>query len=128
MSKLLLFIRLPILRIAIIACGLTSHSFAMDTVRIKRDPFQRPNYAGSAKGSSHSLQQISEVQAADSQPVSLRAIIFDPKKPLVNMGGQIIEVGATLHGYTLVKVSEREATFMRNGQPIKLSVDGVAGQ
>lgn len=126
------FLNFPGLASVLVACSLATQSFAIEAGAIKRDPFRRPNDPAAMQGDKSPQQPGQTMQegeeAEEDSPVNLRAFIVDPKKPLVNIGGQIIEVGASLHGYTLVKVTEREATLMKNGRPIKLSIDGVAGQ
>lgn len=104
--------------------------YAANTAALKRDPFQSPIQHPAGKHEVVHPLQIRQPSPAGKdesahQP-KLRAILYDPKRPLVNIGGQIIEVGESIQGYTLIKVVEREAILSRDGRSIRLSIDGVA--
>lgn len=130
MSEVIRFLRFPFFTAAILAWSAPVLGTTMEAA-IKRDPFQSPKRTGGFQETGSSADPDGTAQgdpAANSPQANLRAIIYDPKKSMVNIGGQIIEVGGSLQGYTLMNVGEREATLMKNGKPVKVNIDGVTGR
>lgn len=81
-----------------------------------RDPFERPKLAAG------STMMKSEITGADWSP-TLRAIMYDKKRSLVNIDGKILALGESLQGYRLTKVEERSVVITKNNVDLKLMLD-----
>ncbi len=76
---------------------------------LRHDPFQQPGSDGAgvaARGAGWRAE--------------LRATLVSGEDSLVDLGGLILRVGQAAHGYRLVEVREREATFERGGARVVL--------
>lgn len=100
------------------ACLISAAAFAEGDrpPSLRYDPFRQPEVTANADG-----PRSGRGEADDFQPV-LRSTIIRGKRSLVNLGGEILAVGESTHGYRLVSVRPFEATFVKDGARVKLEV------
>jgi hypothetical protein len=89
-----------------------------------RDPFARPapppaEAAGAGAGAEPATPAL--------QP-QLRAILYAPTRPLVNISGQILTVGERFGDYQVARIRERSITLVRNGVKSELGLDEAGGK
>lgn len=89
-----------------------------------RDPFQRP----AAPAPVAQPAAASAVADAPAWTPELRAVMYDRAHSLVNVSGTVLAVGESVHGYRLVKVSERGVVMVKGGASIKLTLDKEQSQ
>jgi hypothetical protein len=87
-----------------------------------RDPFAHP-----APSSAPAEAAGAEPAAPALQP-QLRAILYAPTRPLVNISGQILTVGERFGGYQVARIRERSVTLVRNGVKSELGLDEAGGK
>ena len=93
---------------------LASPAALADEPPLKHDPFHRP---GSSGGTSAQRRDV-----ASWRP-ELRATLGAGAGSLVNLGGVILRIGEETHGYQLVEVGDREATFLRGEARVVLHLE-----
>lgn len=84
-----------------------------------RDPFQAPPAAAVVPAPDAQLQTA---PAPEWKP-DLRAVVYDGKKSLVNIGGHILGLGESIAGFRVVTVEERSAVLVKDGVRLKLMLD-----
>ncbi len=55
------------------------------------------------------------------EPILLSTVVGG-EHPLVNLGGEILEVGEQSHGYRLIEVNVFDATFVKDGEKLRLEI------
>ena len=84
-----------------------------------RDPFTRPaSRPISARGLGAMASDVSPATLPE-----LRAILLAGSKSMVNLGGTMVRIGEAIDGYRLLRVSQRQAVFSKDGTNIALSLD-----
>jgi hypothetical protein len=89
-----------------------------------RDPFARPAPPPAP----------AEAAGAGAEPATpalqpqLRAILYAPTRPLVNISGQILTVGERFGDYQVARIRERSITLVRNGVKSELGLDEAGGK
>lgn len=87
---------------------------ADDAPRLKHDPFREPDRVEvDATGGERGFEPI------------LRSTIARGNDSLVNLGGHILAIGESIHGYKLIAVRPFDAIFVRKGRRITLEVAGA---
>jgi hypothetical protein len=61
------------------------------------------------------------------EPV-LRSTLLAGDDSMANLGGEILRVGETVEGYTLIAVGRFEATFQKDGVQIRIPLRSTVGQ
>jgi hypothetical protein len=93
-----------------------------------RDPFARPAPPPAP------AEAEAEAEAAGAEPATpalqpqLRAILYAPTRPLVNISGQILTVGERFGDYQVARIRERSITLVRNGVKSELGLDEAGGK
>jgi hypothetical protein len=91
-----------------------------------RDPFARP--------APPPAPAPAEAEGAGAEPATpalqpqLRAILYAPTRPLVNISGQILTVGERFGDYQVARIRERSITLVRNGVKSELGLDEAGGK
>ena len=104
------------------ACLLLCVSSASAQIRL-RDPFEKPLAAPLPVA----LPAAVVVPEAVPQ-LTLRAVVSDGQKSLINVGGRILGLGEAIAGYTVVEVQERSAVLTKDGARLKLMLDKEPGK
>lgn len=101
--------------------------------RLAHDPFDRrverdlmhqaEARAAAAKSSSDGTSATAPAGSqAQILKAELRAVIAGGARPLVNLGGVILDIGDSIDGLRLVEVRESSAIFTRNGNRVELAL------
>lgn len=84
---------------------------------IRRNPFTRPPPNVVATQEVAAPMRITEEWRAE-----LRAVLVAGRKSSADLGGLILGLGESAHGYRLLSVGEGTATFSREGEKVVLSL------
>ncbi len=93
-------------------------SVADSVVDLEFDPFRIPTFAIQRDRDSASLTP----QALAWKP-ELRATMIAGNNSMANVDGAIIKVGEEIQGYTLLEVRMGAAIFIKDGNPVELTLD-----
>lgn len=89
---------------------------AEETVRLKHNPFSRPDSTGTPQVRDNS--RVSD----DPRPLDLRATMVIGDRGLANVAGKVIRPGQEADGYRLLKVLEDRAIFLFRDEPLVILV------
>ncbi|MFK7732860.1 MAG: hypothetical protein AB8B48_14665 [Pseudomonadales bacterium] len=94
-----------------------------DGYQLRHNPFARAFQDPPSSGYSN--------EATSNDDMALRAILFDEKRPMVNVGGNILELGDEYSGYVVREIRRDSAIFYREGRATLLQMeageDEIAG-
>lgn len=103
---------------------LAAPSFADTEYQLRHNPFARAFEDASSSGGYNN-------DANARGDMELRAILFDEKRPMVNVGGNILELGDEYSGYIVREIRRDSAIFYREGRATLLQMeagdDEIAG-
>lgn len=103
---------------------LAALSFAETGYELRHNPFARA-FEGTTSSAGYSNDANSRGE------MELRAILFDEKRPMVNVGGSILELGDEYSGYVVREIRRDSAIFYREGRATLLQMeageDEIAG-
>lgn len=102
----------------LLLCGL--QGLAAETVSVGRNPFARPARAAEP-------QAGVESPGAGAPMFSLRATMAAGAESLVNIEGNILQLGDVFAGYKLIAVGEGTAVFARNGVRYPVAISQRSG-
>lgn len=98
-------------------------SFADEGYQLRHNPFARAFEDQPSGGYSNAGNSNGDME--------LRAILFDEKRPMVNVGGNILELGDEYSGYVVREIRRDGAIFYREGRATLLQMeageDEIAG-
>lgn len=110
------------LAVATVLCATTFISLAD---KLQRDPFQRPDLNKIAARE----PVIIEPDYLDLPPMAwhprLKGTLRSSSGSFANVDGQVIKVGESIDGFRLIAVSERAATFLKEGETVVLTLDDI---
>lgn len=81
-----------------------------------RDPFARPFAA-------RVLLDAAPAAAEPEPALQLRAIIFNLRRPLVNINGQILTVGESIGDYRVARIEERSVVLSKGSMQRVLALE-----
>lgn len=90
-----------------------------------RDPFARPPAPAPAPAAAAAE---AEAEAERAPAPRLRAIMYEPRHSLANIGGQIVAVGDWYGNYRVVAIEERSVTLLRNKAKSVLVLDNESSK
>lgn len=103
---------------------LSAPSLADTEYQLRHNPFARAFEDTSSSGGYNN-------DANARSDMELRAILFDEKRPMVNVGGNILELGDEYSGYVVREIRRDSAVFYREGHATLLQMeageDEIAG-
>ncbi len=109
--------------IGINVCLLGSKSYAQNDYQLRNNPFARAFEDQPKVGYSNAANADGDMD--------LRAILFDEQRPMVNVGGHILELGDKYAGYIVREIRRDSAIFYRDGRATLLQMedgdDDIAG-
>ena len=105
----------------VVGCLAAATAMAGQTAapKLHADPFKTPQLAKAVGGP---VRDSGQARREDWRP-QLRGIMRSTSLSLVNVNGQLIEIGEEIDGFRLVGVGERSAAFTKRGFRYLLSLD-----
>ncbi|MEH6503314.1 MAG: hypothetical protein V7682_05360 [Cycloclasticus sp.] len=95
------------------------NSFTAGADNLQRDPFQKPDLSRLVKDERVGSNQ----ESAASWSPFLKGTLRSASGSFANLDGKIIKVGEEFEGFSLVAVSERSATFLKDGEKVVLRLE-----
>ena len=94
---------------------------------LQRDPFQRPDLNKKIVREPVAVNPANAAKMLNARTwhPHLSGTLQSPSGSFANVNGMVIKVGEEVDGFQLIKVSERTATFMKNGKAVLLSLDNT---
>lgn len=111
--------RIRIFSLIAIVAALANGTLAADDGGLQHNPFSRP--APEVIDESATRAATPDSDAA----LIVRATIVSKRGGLANVDGTVIGPGASINGYTLRRVAEDHAVFVRNGREFTVYVKPV---
>jgi len=90
---------------------------------LQRDPFQRPDLNKQAARNPVNVDPDYLALPAAAWHPRLKGTLRSSSGSFANVDGQIIKVGESVEGFRLIAVSERAATFLKEGETVVLTLD-----
>ncbi len=97
--------------------GSTLAAVALQHRAIKHNPFERPTLT-----QRKAPLAIEEPVVVEQTLLKLRAVLYSPESPMVNIDGNILQLGDEIDGFFLQEVSEDAAILSRGDVRIMLSM------
>ena len=101
---------------ALCITGLSAVTFAEDYYELRHNPFERAFDAKLDQGYRNGANKVVG-------EMELRAVLFDEKRPMVNVAGHILELGDSYSGYVLREVRRDAAIFYKEGRATLLQLE-----